>query len=185
MPHLTDLDRAPATGQLQHAVSIKFSCFQSIFAWPQNSSLVWTHLALSALGAGHDKTRVRQVTLAILGAVDVCATTFHLCSSSLDGSVNWHSIGAFWLCGSTVALNLPTLGIAKQRYKHIRLNFSMASHLTSEKPFQITSECWWTATVAQLGSKIHQLSTAWDIMVGEMPYGRTNSSVHGIKTSPG
>lgn len=75
------------------------------------ASAVSAHLSLSTLGAGHDEAGVGQVTLAVLGAVDVGATALHLNAVCLDGGVNGHSIGAFGLLGSTVALDLTTLGI--------------------------------------------------------------------------
>lgn len=76
---------------------------------------MWTNLAFSALGASHDEAGVGQVTLAILGAVDVGATALHLNATCLDGSVDGHGIGAFGFLGSTVALYLTALGIAGQR----------------------------------------------------------------------
>lgn len=75
------------------------------------ASAVSAHLALSTLGAGHDKARVGQVALAVLGAVDVGATTLHLDAARLDGGVDGHGVGAFGFLGSTVALDLTTLGI--------------------------------------------------------------------------
>lgn len=74
-------------------------------------SLLWTNLALSTLGAGHDKAGVRQVTLAILGAVDIGAAALHLDAICLNGRVDGHSIGTFGLLGSAVALDLPTFSI--------------------------------------------------------------------------
>lgn len=76
-----------------------------------NVSLVWTNLALSTFGAGHNEARVGQVTLAILGAVDKGAATLHLDAICLDGCVNRHGIGAFGLLGSAVALDLTTFSV--------------------------------------------------------------------------
>lgn len=77
-----------------------------------------TNLALATLGTGHYEAGVGQVTLAILGAVDVGAAALHLNAPCLDGCVDGHSISAFGLLGSTVALDLPTFGITAQKYKH-------------------------------------------------------------------
>lgn len=75
------------------------------------ASAVSAHLSLATLGAGHDEAGVRQVTLAILGAVDIGASTLHLDAVRLDGGVNGHSVGAFGLLGGAVTLDLTTLGI--------------------------------------------------------------------------
>ncbi len=77
-----------------------------------------TNLALSTLGARHDKAGVGQVALAVLGAVDIGAATLHLDASCLDGGVYGNGVGTFGLFGSTVALDLPTFGITGQRGKH-------------------------------------------------------------------
>lgn len=70
-----------------------------------------TNLAFSTFGASHDETRVWQVTLTILGAVDVGAATLHLNAACLDCGVNGNSIGAFGLFGSTMALDLTAFCI--------------------------------------------------------------------------
>lgn len=85
---------------------------------------MWTNLALSTLGAGHDEAGVGQVALAVLGAVDVGAATLHLDAVCLDGGVDGHSIGAFGLLGSAMALDLTAFGITGQRYKHTKKLFS-------------------------------------------------------------
>ena len=70
-----------------------------------------TDLSLSTLGASHDKAGVRQVTLAVLSAVNIGATALLLSATCLDSCVNGNSIGAFGLLGSTVTLDLTTLSI--------------------------------------------------------------------------
>lgn len=75
---------------------------------------MWTNLALSTLGAGHHEAGIRQVSLAILSAVDIGATTLHLDAACLNGGVYGHGVGAFGLLGSAVALDLATLGITVQ-----------------------------------------------------------------------
>lgn len=73
----------------------------------------YTNLALSTLGTSHDKAGVRQVTLAILSAVNIGATALNLNATRLDGCVDGNGVGAFGLLGSAVALNLATFGITK------------------------------------------------------------------------
>lgn len=70
-----------------------------------------TNLAFSTFGASHDKARVWQVPLAILGAVDIGATTLDLYAACLDCGVNRNSIGAFGLFGSTMTLDLTAFCI--------------------------------------------------------------------------
>lgn len=83
---------------------------------------MWTNLALSTFGAGHDEAGVGQVALAVLGAVDVGAPALHLDAVCLDGGVDGHGIGAFGLLGGAVALDLTTFGITGGRYKHTQKN---------------------------------------------------------------
>lgn len=81
-----------------------------------------TNLALTTLGTGHYEAGVGQVTLAVLGAVDVGATALHLNAACLDGCIDGHGVSAFGFLGSTVALDLSTFGITAQKYKHTQRN---------------------------------------------------------------
>lgn len=68
-------------------------------------------LALSTFGARHDEPWVRQVPLAILGAVHKGPPAFDLYAVGADGGVDGHGIGSFGLLGGAVALDLAALGI--------------------------------------------------------------------------
>jgi len=74
--------------------------------------VVACHLALATLGACHDEAGVRQVPLAVLGAVHVGAAALDLTAVRLDGGVDGHGVGALGLLGRAVALDLAALGVA-------------------------------------------------------------------------
>lgn len=80
-----------------------------------------TDLSLATFGACYDETRVWQVTLPLLGCVDVSAPAFDIQAVPTDGCVYGHSVGTLWLLGSAVALNLATLGIAEKENKNVTL----------------------------------------------------------------
>lgn len=79
-----------------------------------------TCLPLSTFGASHDQSRVLEIALSILSAVNIRAPALELAVIRANGGVYGHSIGALWLLGSTVTLYLATFGISVRF--HMRVN---------------------------------------------------------------